>query len=78
MKALPDFLERGEIARLIPVVKDSQREDRASSILLAGWMVVDDLAKFLVIELNVRLPAVVQQIDLFLFVFRVTVAAPQG
>lgn len=57
MREVPEFLERGEVARLIPVVKESHQEDRATSILLAGMMAVDDFAKFLLAEIgqNLRL-----------------------
>ncbi len=55
MTELPSFLERGEVARLIPVVKDSHQEDRATSILLAGMMAVDDFARCLLNEIGQRL-----------------------
>lgn len=57
METLSDLLERGEVARLIPVLKDSQREDRASSIFLAGLMAVDDLAKSLLGGIGQRVGA---------------------
>ncbi|MEQ9190535.1 MAG: hypothetical protein RLQ25_08525 [Alphaproteobacteria bacterium] len=40
----PDFLQRGEPARLIPVVADTSREQRVTSVLLAGMVAVPDLA----------------------------------
>jgi len=57
MNQLPDFLEQGEVARLIPVANDSQREDRATSIFLAGLMSVDDLAKALLGGIGQRIGA---------------------
>lgn len=40
MKNLPPPLKNGDLARLMPVVKDSCLEDRASSILLASFRAV--------------------------------------
>lgn len=32
----PDFVKRADVARLIPVVADTSREQRAASVLLAA------------------------------------------
>jgi len=40
-----DELESGQVARLIPTVADSKREERATSSLLASFMVVPGFAK---------------------------------
>ena len=42
---LPYPIQRGELARLIPVVKDTAKEDRASSILLASFRAVPKFTK---------------------------------
>ena len=55
MPKIPEFLERGDIARLIPAMKDSQREDRACSIFLAGFMAVDEFACALLGGIGTRL-----------------------
>ena len=54
MYEVPDFLTRGEVARLIPAVKDSMLEDRATSIVLAGIMSVRSFAKALLEPLGTR------------------------
>lgn len=41
---VPDQIERGEAARLFPVLSESSREGRATSVLLATLTVVDTLA----------------------------------
>jgi hypothetical protein len=41
---IPDHVERGEAARLFPVLSESSREGRATSVLLATLTVVDTLA----------------------------------
>jgi len=45
MKNIIQPLQSGEAARLIPVVKDTSREDRASSILLASFRAVPAFSK---------------------------------
>ncbi len=47
MGELPDFLDSGEKARLIPVAADTSKENRAASILLSAIMSVDEFAKSL-------------------------------
>ena len=42
---LPDVLESGEIARLIPVAHASQKERHAVSVLLATLMIVRPFAR---------------------------------
>ena len=56
-KDLPDFLTRGERARLIPVTADSSKEARAASILLATMSCVAPFAKVLLGGLGQRLGA---------------------
>lgn len=41
---LPEFLERGDIARLIPVVPDSQKELKVVSAVLATFRIVPEFA----------------------------------
>jgi hypothetical protein len=53
----PDFIEQGELARLIPVVSDGSKESRATSILLATMMAVPALAASLLAPLGVRVGA---------------------
>lgn len=52
---LPDILQSGEPARLIPVVADTSKENRAASILLAGMMAVDQLSQALLGGIGQRL-----------------------
>jgi hypothetical protein len=55
MSELPDFLEGGEIARLIPVGAVNQRERVACSVLLASLRVVQPFARsFFRNELEIR------------------------
>lgn len=42
---LPDFLQQGDYARLIPVISDSSREQRLTSVLLAVFRSVDEFGK---------------------------------
>lgn len=49
---LPEYLESGEQARLIPVGKISQRENRATSVLLAGMSAIQPLSKTLLGEIG--------------------------
>jgi len=54
MSDLPDFLQQGERARLFPVVADSSREARLTSIILAVLPHVPELAETLLASLSVR------------------------
>ena len=49
---LPEYLESGERARLIPVGKGTQRENRATSILLAGMSAISPLSRSLLGEIG--------------------------
>ena len=49
---LPEYLESGERARLIPVGKVTQRENRATSVLLAGMSVIHPFSKTLLGEIG--------------------------
>ena len=49
---LPEYLESGERARLIPVGKGTQRENRATSVLLAGMSIIHPLSKTLLGEIG--------------------------
>jgi hypothetical protein len=55
MSKLPDILQSGEAARLIPVVADTSKENRSASILLAGMSAVDQLSKALLEGIGLRL-----------------------
>jgi hypothetical protein len=55
MTSLPDFLESGEIARLIPVIADSRREQRVASVFLATLSAVPGFAQPLLSSVGVRL-----------------------
>lgn len=55
MTSLPDFLESGEIARLIPVIADSRREQRVVAVFLATLSAVPDFAEPLLSNVGVRL-----------------------
>lgn len=54
MSDLPAFLVSGEKARLIPVVADTSKENRAASVLLATISCVDDFAKVLLSGIGQR------------------------
>ena len=54
MSDLPAFLASGEKARLIPVVADTSKENRAASVLLATIPFVDDFAKALLSGIGQR------------------------
>ncbi len=49
---LPDMLESGELARLIPVVPDSQKEQRVVAVVLATFRVVPEFALALLGEVG--------------------------
>jgi len=53
-QGLPEFLQQGELARLIPVGSASQRERAACSVLLAALRVVHPLARDLLSEIGKR------------------------
>ena len=55
MSELPEILQSGEPARLIPVVADTSKENRAASILLAGMVAVDQLSQALLGGVGQRL-----------------------
>lgn len=50
----PEFLKQGEVARLIPVVADSRKEQRAASAFLATMSAVPDFARALMSSISVR------------------------
>ncbi|WP_227519760.1 hypothetical protein [Mangrovitalea sediminis] len=50
----PEFIASGELARLIPIVADSAREQRSVSILLAGMRSVYELRQALLKSISVR------------------------
>lgn len=54
MSDLPEFIESGEKARLFPVLSDSSKEGRATSILLACMFQVPEFAQALLADLGVR------------------------
>ena len=54
---LPDLLASGESARLIPVAADSNKETRATSILLASMMSVPPFAKAMLESVGQRVGA---------------------
>lgn len=51
---LPDFAKRGDEARLIPVVADTNREQRAVSVLLAALRGVQEFRQQMLLSLGVR------------------------
>lgn len=57
MRGLPAVLKSGEEARLIPVVADTSKENRAASILLATLVGVDEFAAQMLGGLGVRVGA---------------------
>lgn len=57
MTGLPEVLESGEEARLIPVVADTSKENRAASILLATLVGVDEFAALMLAGLGVKVGA---------------------
>lgn len=50
----PDFAKRGDAARLIPVVADTNREQRAASVLLAALRGVHEFRQQMLLSLGVR------------------------
>ena len=55
MASLPEFLESGDVARLIPVIADSRREQRVVSVFLATLSAVPEFAQPLLSSVGVRL-----------------------
>ena len=51
----PDFMQKGELARLIPVVADTSKEERAASVLLAGLRGVKAFREAMLGSLGLRL-----------------------
>ncbi|GGY07815.1 hypothetical protein GCM10007160_39030 [Litchfieldella qijiaojingensis] len=51
---LPDYAKRGEVARLIPVVTDTNREQRAASVLLAALRGVHEFRQTMLGSLGLR------------------------
>ncbi|WP_077528797.1 hypothetical protein [Vreelandella utahensis] len=51
---LPDCVTRGEVARLIPVTADSNKDQRAASILLAAFRGVHEFQKTMLNSLGIR------------------------
>jgi len=58
--SVADQLASGQLARLIPVVADSKKEERATSILLSAFMVVKDLAHSIFAEAGISIPKTAQ------------------
>ncbi|WP_019021524.1 hypothetical protein [Thioalkalivibrio sp. ALE23] len=54
MTELPEFIESSEPARLIPVTADSNKEQRAASIVLAAMRSIYELRQAMLGSLNVR------------------------
>jgi hypothetical protein len=50
----PDYFERGEQARLIPTVADTNKEERALSILLSALVSVHEFRQTMLHSLGVR------------------------
>ena len=55
MSSTGDILESGEVARLIPVIADSRREQRVSSVFLATISAVPGFAQVILSSIGVRL-----------------------
>ena len=51
---LPDFIARGEQARLIPVVADTSKEQRTASVLLAAMRGVHEFRQIMLSSLGVK------------------------
>lgn len=54
MADIPSYLKSGEIARLIPVIADSRKEQRVASVFLAALSAIPDLAETLLDSLGQR------------------------
>ena len=72
---LPQMLERGEPARLFPVLAEKSKEGRALSVLLACVSSVDDLARTLLQTLGQRFG---QRLRVRVFTEVVLSKAPEG
>ncbi len=55
MSLLPSELKSGEVARLIPVIADSRKEQRATSVFLATLTAVPDFSKAILESLGQRI-----------------------
>lgn len=51
---IPDYLKSGEVARLIPVIADSRKEQRVVSVFLATLSAVPDFAQTLLASIGQR------------------------
>ena len=54
-EALPDVLSQGEVARLFPVLSDTSKEGRTTSILLACMSKIDELGRDLLASAGQRI-----------------------
>ncbi|MDZ7640953.1 MAG: hypothetical protein U5J62_02835 [Desulfurivibrio sp.] len=54
MLKLPDFVTKGEMARLVPVVADTSKEQRAASVLLAAFRGVHEFRQAMLASLGIR------------------------
>lgn len=54
MLNLPDFVSRAEVARLIPVVAETSKEQRAASVLMAAFRGVHEFRKTMLGSLGLR------------------------
>ena len=55
MRSLPDFVISGEVARLIPVIADSRREQRVNSVFLATIAAIPDFVQPLLNTVGLQL-----------------------
>ena len=55
MVELPEFVKSGEVARLIPVIADSRKEQRVTSVFLATLPAVPDFAKVILASVGQRI-----------------------
>lgn len=55
MSKLPEYVESGELARLIPVVADTKREQRTASVVLAAMRAVFEFRQTMLGTLGVRI-----------------------
>lgn len=53
----PSYLKSGELARLIPIVTDGAKEQKTTSVLLAGMRSVHELRHALLSSIGVRVGA---------------------
>ena len=52
---LPEVLKQGEKARLLPIISDSHKEQKATSILLASLSIVEPFAKKMLLSVGQRI-----------------------